>query len=594
MTALLLTLPTLWAKESSKEAAKAPVKKDSEKVQSGIVVDETLQKLLDVKGVKPLYDECVKTKSMEDLPNCLWDKVKGNPQLKKAVQETYASETKKEVKKDAADATSTPSRKPASEDTALIAQQNVVAVNLDTDPAVEALSKFYKSKLDAVLDPAKALTAEEQKNGTILATDHRQFIDLYKSSLGKTIVNALTSYCIETNPSSCDCTAAEVATCSEDPNKCKCQNETCSISDDPKEREEHRKANLASLKNVDLNSKSPASLKWQRCITTVTSYCGANAPTDESKKRSCLIMDYVESARKNIMYADKQKDFYDELGKTRTANILVNTKAITDKNKNSSDALLEITSADIEKALKDPTTKASKEFEECYKDGQIVNAEACKKYLNTNVEENSAALAELGMRYNAQEEILTEELKKDDEKVKSYLKEEGYNENQIAEMTKDPVNLDKVREEILKRYKDQKEAIIKDMAEKIKNKTATAEGKIDANDASKLDKIKNEMNGRTTDLQGLVKFNNIVSSYLEVKPTGSNSKEAAGRNTASIFAEANSMKEEDKKALMDQINQAKLSDQKGSANTINLDVESINQMMKYEAEKDLERKKNQK
>ncbi len=564
------------------EAEKVAPVKESDKVQSGVVINDTLKKLLEVKGVQPFYDACTKNPQGKTVPDCMWEGISKDTKLKKAVQDTYAAELKDK----------SGGRSPASgSDVSLTAKQEVVSTNYGTDPAVEALSNFYKTKLDAVLNPQVALTAEEQKNGAILNTDHRQYIDLYKSELGKTIINAFTSYCLDTDPGDCKCTPTEAADCAADKDKCTCQLSTCSI--DKANMADHRKTNLASLQNLDLNSSSADAMKWRMCISSVTNACtGKVKPgvtiNTETKNRSCIVMDYVESARKNIMYADVQKKFYDDLGKERTTNIVSNAKGITDKTKNSSDALLEMTSTDVEKTLKDPLAKSTKEFEDCYKDDgqgnqQIVNADACKKYLNTNTDENNAALAELGMRYNAQEEIIKEELDKDDKKVGAYLKEEGYTEEQISAMTKDAANITKVKDEILDRYRAQKEAIIADMAAKIKNKTSTTDGKIDNNDLGKLAAIKAELGNRASDLQNLVKFNNVVSSYMEVSNKGT-----VERNTASLYAETNAMKEADAKDLKTSIKNAKLSDQKGTSNTVDFEVDKINAVLKYQVEADIE------
>lgn len=579
---LLILLSTQFALAAEEKVV--PVK-EANKVQSGVVINDTLKKLLEVKGVQPVYETCLKNNSnnQEAIPDCIWRNL--DDKLKKTVQETYTAEIKK----------NSGGRAPASgTDISLTTKQEVVSTNYSTDPAVEALSNFYKTKLDAVLNPQVALTAEEQKNGAILNTDHRQYIDLYKSALGKTIINAFTSYCLDTDPANCECTATEAANCAANKEDCKCEQSTCSISDNEADRKVHRGKNLDGLKNLDLNSSSAAAMKWRMCISSVTNACAGKVKPNvtintETKNRSCLVMDYVESARTNIMYADKQKTFYDDLAKDRPTNIVSNAKGITDKTKNSSDALLEMTSTDVEKSLKDPLEKTAKEFEECYKEddqknGQIVNADACKKYLNTNTDENNAALAELGMRYNAQGAIIEEELKKDDTKVSAYLLEEGYTKEQAAAMTKDAASIEKVRQEIIERYKSQKDAIIADMAEKIKTKSSTTDGKIDATkDMSKLAAIKADLTSRASDFQNLVKFNNVISSYMEVSSNGK-----VERNTASLYAESNAMKEADSKELKDSIKKAKLSDQKGTSNTVDFEVDKINSVLKYKAEDELE------
>jgi hypothetical protein len=541
-----------------------------------------------IEGVEPIYANCQKSYAVESetqtdsILTCLWDAVKKNTALKKKVQEVYAQELKGEK--------SAPEegRAPAStSQLSLTARKASIATDYESDPAVAALSEYYGKKLDVILNPDVALTAEERKKNTILSVDHRQFIDLYKSELGKTIISAFTSYCLDTKPESCACSQAEQKVCAEDKSKCTCEASSCEISTDETQRKKDRESNLKSLKAADLKSNSSDGIKWNMCIGSVSKSCikDPSAEHSETSKRACLIMDYVKSARKNIMVADTQKTFYDDLSSSQTANIASNMKAITDLKKTSSDALLEMSSTDVKTALEKPLNSKLKDLEGCYKGGVIVNAKACEKYLSVNKDENDKALAELGMRQIAQQGILEEELSSSTQKVKDYLKEEGFNKQEIETMTADQKSIEQVKKEILERYSNQKAAIIKEMAERIAAKTSATDGKIENVDANinKLDKVKKELESRSSDLQNLVYFNNVVSSYLEV----SDNKGTNSRNTASLFAEANSLDEDQAKLMKAQIKEASLKDQKGNANTTNLEVQTINDVfLDYSVGKD--------
>lgn len=565
-------------------ADSAPKKNE---VSGGIVINDSLQKLMNIDGVEPIYKDCQQRYAVEtdtqstDQLTCLWDAVKKNAQLKKKVQEVYAQELKGEK------TSSEEGRAPASASTlSLTARKASIATDYESDPAVAALSDYYGKKLDVILNPDVALTAEERKKNTILSVDHRQFIDLYKSELGKTIISAFTSYCLDTKPDSCTCSSAEQKVCAEDKEKCSCAQSSCVIASLESDRKKDREANLKSLKVADLKSNSSDAIKWNMCIGSVSKSCISNPPKEleETNKRACLIMDYVKSARKNIMVADTQKTFYDDLNSTQTANIAGNMKAITDLKKTSSDALLDMSSNDVKTAMEKPMKSKIKELEGCYKDDVIVNAKACEKYLSVNKDENDTALAELGMRQIAQEGILEQELSSSDQKVRDYLKEEGFSKQEIESMTADKKSIEQVKKEILERYANQKSAIIKEMADRIADKTSATDGKIEnnASNLSKLEKIKKEMQSRSSDLQNLVYFNNVVSSYLEI----SDGKGTNSRNTASLFAEANSLEKDQATLMKDQIEKAKLKDQKGSANTTNLEVETINDaFLDYSVEK---------
>lgn len=540
---------------------KSPEKNE---VKGGIVINESLQKLMDIDGVQPIYDICKKNVSpslgenarSDKILQCLWTGVSANADLKKKVQTAYSDELK-------VDKTADPKtgRSPASTKSNLTGRSTSVATDYESDPAVLGLSKFYGEKLDEILDPDK--DKDKKNKGKILATNHRMFIDLYKSELGKTIISAFTSYCLDTNPDTC--TSA---------------NPACTLDDSESERTKHRKANIESLATANLAGDSDDSKKWRTCISSVPKSCmnaksSSSGTQSETVKRSCLIMDYVESARKNIIAADDQKKFYDELAVSNQYNIVSNSRE-ADPKKLSTDAILEMSSKDVEVTLKEPLAQDKTEFESCFKDDVVVNVKACEKYLNTNKDANEMAIAELGMRQLAQEGALEEALNSSDSKVRDYLKEEGYSPEDIKAMTADKAGIETVKNEIMERYKNQKSAIIAEMTAKINGKTSSTDGKIDVKaDVNKLKAIRNELASRSGDLSNLVKFNNIVSSYLEVSKEGSKTKD---RNTASLFGEVADMNEADKKNADQQLKKANLKENKsadGSSMT-NLDVKTIN------------------
>jgi hypothetical protein len=567
----LLVSQTSFAADAKKDSAKKG------ETSGTIAINSSLQKLIDIDGVKPLYEGCEKRSPgvPDTVFKCLWDQVKDDASLKKKVMDAYAQENApaKDPKKEEATAltdTTSIGRAPASSEgeANLITKKSNININYSVDPAVQALSEFFGKKLDEILDPNKALTKEEVKEGRILEVDHKKFIELYKSELGKTIVNAFTSYCLDTDPTTLKCSPVD--------KKFDCSKSTATISNDPEKREDHRKKNLDGLKTANLNGDSEESAKWQTCIAKVTPNCkpsGTGSINDETSTRACLVVDFVQAARKNIMIADKQIEDYKLLDSSSTTGIVSNTKGIDDLKKTSSDSILEMTAKDVKDSLKKPMEVATKEFEACYKGGAIVDAEACKKYLSTNTNENSQALVEMQLRQEAQLGTLEDKLK-DDEKVRTYLKEEGYSKDDIARMTKDPKAVGEVRDEIIARYKAQKDAIIKEMAAKIERNVATVDGKVSIDkDKSKLDKIKDELESRSKDLQNLVQFNNIVSSYISISDSKGNS---AGRNTASLFAEAKSMDKDEAKILNKSIKAAELTDQKGKASSVDLNVKVIN------------------
>lgn len=570
---LVNSSPVLSAESAAPSATKSQYNK--------LLVNEDMQKVLEISAVDKIYQNCLKdypdeTKErMSKVSGCLWTNVQKDENLKKEVLATMNAKPKSS------------SRAPASEkDTTTKTDYTDKKINVtndyQSDPAVQALSEFYGKKLAEVLDPESALTAKEKKANTIGIVDHRKYIDLYKSQIGKTIINAFTSYCIEAVP-----TCGKII---KNPDTKEEYRQDCHLDDIPSQREEDKKANIASLKgqSLDLDSKSESSEKWTFCITNVTEMC-TNPPNNSNytKQKACTIVDYVKSARKSLMEADKQVAFYNDLAKTQTnASIdFKNAKRLDDKDNSSNDNLGMITAKDVKDSLKKVAENDEEELSKCFSantnedtgeiQGKILDEELCKKYLNTNKEENQKALAEFSLRQEMKASDLEENIK-DDEYLKTYLKEEGYTEAQIGEMTKDKIAVEDIRGTILARFKNEKDALIAEMSQKIEETTTTVDGKVTEADITKLQQIKAELLSRPSDLSQLVQFNNLVSSYLIIDESGGSAddKEAKqSRNIASLFAEAETFEGEEAKIIQEKIKEAKLENKK---NTAELAIDSLN------------------
>lgn len=580
-----------------------------QEVYGNVAPDSALGKLLSVPGVDELYKQCDKdNQTKANIPNCIWDKVKVNPSLKKQVNEKYQEIVTAEK------STTTNSRSPAStsgtkgsSDVSLTSRNLVLEKDYNSDPGVKALSDFFGSKLAEVLHSDSEGLKDNKK---ITVVDHDKFISLYKTVLGKSLINSMTSYCLNTDQSKCVCLASD----QDDPTKC--VKNACLYNDS----EAQKKNNIESLKNASFDTKSSDSTKWLGCIASISSICydkpfpemqDENDPNDkgfkkkdiaESKKQACLVMDFVKATRKNIILAEKQDEFYKNLGTSTAPKVHVDNFKALDEKKANNDALVSMGSGDLEKeftvdkdgkksktSVKLANESLLKEAEACIDENdKIKNEAACKKFINTNKEENDKAYVEFALSQNIEEARLTEKLN-DEKNITAYLKEEGYTKDQIDNMTKKE-NIAKIKQEIIDRFKSEKETIIAEMRSRIEAKTSVKNGDIKSNEGSggKLSQIKEEFQSRTKDLGALIKFTNIVSSYLTVEDAGKK-KAPAGRNTASLFSELNSLKDKEAKDLKKQIDDAKLSDSKSNPN---LTVKEINcNLTKYDNQVDCDKAK---
>jgi hypothetical protein len=569
--------------------------------------EQTLKKLLTIKGVDNQYKSCLSAfpNSLKEIPGCIWN---GNDEktippladdLRKQVQLVYSQEA----------SSSGQNRSPASKDDSdklhLTNKSKQISEDYMSDPAVIELSKVLQKKLESALIGDEAFQKDKK---TIAAVDHAKFIEIYRTELGKTIISAFTSYCVEADfDQSLKLTTKN---CIEKENQ-----ESCAVTvlSSEKEKDTNINKNIKSLKTADLNSEidnktNPDASKWKTCIVSVGNICYTKtvdfrniedksnieendknkdliAQINRSKEKACLIMDYVKSARKNLIIVDKQSKFYEELG-PGTSVFVGNAKNVVITEKNSMDTITSVTSKDIEDSYQKKNDDLKKEMDKCIDESgkKILDPEVCKKFISTNTEEKEKAFAEFGIRQYAHQSEIENKLN-DKKEVEKYLEEEGYEKKKISQLLESDPNL-KIVEEIKERYKNERDAIIASMANKISGQTTKEKGKIDNNDVEKLSAIKSELLSRSDDLKQLVHFNNIVSSYLEIEL--SNGKKR--RNVASLFAEVNNGAKTFRNIDKDQISEIKkkaaaasLSPEKGES-PVQLGVDDLNGLFRYSGE----------
>ncbi len=567
---------------------------DAGNKKNGTSTDNTLEKLLSVKGVDTQYEACKKNGSkLDEMSECIWRGL--TPDLKKQVQVLYANETNKENSRSPASGTTKSSSN-------LTSKSKQISVDYMNDPAVMALSKVFQAKLEEAILGDRAAQADKK---TIVSVDHAKFIELYKTELGKTIVNAFTSYCIETDDK------FEYVTTKLDCKDIKKNDIACPLYILGSDKEKVVADNIKSLKRADLKSstdtvKNNISERWNSCITSVANVCYTNeadfkdvsSPSNpappgkitESITRACVLVDYVKSARKNMIIADDQIKFYNENAKQKTIGI-GNFKQLEITDKNSMDATTTLTSREVEDSYKLKNKELEKEIDECVNSSnQIADVQKCKKFISTDSEDKNKAVTEFGLRQFALEKTINDKLDSSKEEVKKYLQEEGYEDKKIDEMLKDDTSVTKVKDEIKARYEAERKAIIATMADKVQKKTTTSDTFDNQKDATKMDIIKKEIHARSDELVQLVHFNNVVSSYLEVETNGTKSRNVASLNlelkngAKSINgADADQIKEIEKNAKNAGLNSNKTSSK--SDGVIDFSVETLNKILRYTNEK---------
>ena len=599
--ALLLILPSLFQSTSfAKEEVVSGIKSVENPAQSS--EENSIKKILErVPAAKDQYNKCIKkyTDASENLSNCLWngDNDQIEP-LKKDDKDLIKNIFSKEatVKPIITPGSRTPANSTSGVDLTLKSKQ--LAIDSSTDPVIDKLKEVFQKKLNEAL-----YGDDKDQNKSKNRVDHKMFNDLYKTELGKTIVDAFTSYCLD----------VDFANYGFDLNQMPHESGNTSkfyfYLAKKTEQSANRAKNIDQLKNSGLDP-SNGSL-WSQCIVSLQNVCYAKenlalvktvnnvdqpltlSTIKDSQNRACIIIDYVKSARKNLTIVEQTDEMYKDLDKNNKKNNVGMMNATTTTTKKNLDDIVAVTTKDIKDGYDKQTQSLVKDMEKCVDEqGNVVDPKYCKKFINTNTEELNEKFAEYSFRQFAQEDTLNDKLGSSKQEVEKYLQEEGYTKEKAQEMVKDQATLDDLKSEIALRYKREREALIADMAQKIESKTTKKDNIVDVNnDKGSLDSIKRDFASRPDDLKQLVFFNNVVSSFLSTcktdNSTGKCQANSTSRNVASLNQELENsalLNQNELKNLNESASKQGLKKTNKDSSTT-FDIKRINELLKYSSEK---------
>lgn len=525
-----------------------------------------------VPGVREMYSECYKIEAANatfngsNIGTCLWNKIQADETTLKKIEDLVAKQSGKEGSG---------------------RYRTTIETAKHSSKGLDSLKEFFRKKLEEALygeyNRKKGQYEKLASQGT--------FFELYRTQLGKNIISAISSYCIEAEP-------------------VKFGQRFPIISNVETDREAARDESLKTLSQVNTSdNKLTAYTRWSYCIQEVSTLCTAGtvggkhvkfnidpniaaksvtyndilyscdgttpkkkADPNKTKEcesaisysnvRACSVVQYIELARQSIGKTDAIAAKLNDLKGTKTFD---NVKMYnSSENKDQSiDALTTISSGDALEALAAGQKAETEEMEECYKDGAIVDAEACKKYLSSDREEQYALLGELKI----QEEVTykkLDELENKPEEIAKLLKEEGYTEDEAEQLSQ----IAGVKEQITERYKAKKEAILKSLSEEIAKRTTKGEEFDAIDDLESIKAISDKTKKRAENFSKLVHYNNIVSAFLEVR--GSDGGEETQRNTRALATEM-------KNSIISQENREKYEELGVDLNNLGYSDEQLNE-----------------
>lgn len=492
--------------------------------------DPKLKNVFEHEKVKAFFDSCVtahqsatkaETKTKEIL-DCVWNQLESDKNLKEEVL-SYLNDGSK-----------------TNEEGKDLRKASLINLDKEESKTVQALRDFYNQKLE------EALYGGPTRAGSLVHShlaDQTDFLRLQKTQLGKNIVATLTSYCIE---------ADYVEYAENDVVK---EKVTYPIIYEKKDkRNNSREKNIKSLNDFQ-NTKNIASHKWSGCIASVQHMChqlifkeeDANGNmqnnsdytnleklktkgvTEEdltyTKERACEVTEYIIKARTSLGAIDQTMEKFEKhrvnnIGATRTY-----SEVSGKGNSSSIDELTSITSKElIANNSGNSYAKANKEeleeLSECMdlEKEKIINPEACKKFLNTNQEDDARAIIQMKAEKEKRIKLLATLIEeKDTEKIKELLLSDGYEEAEAQKLAQRVIDdKDGMALLIQDRYKNRMDALIESTTKKMNAISVIEINENNQESINKLKDIRDNLKNKTKEFAELVHFNNIVTSYLDI------------------------------------------------------------------------------
>lgn len=454
-------------------------------------------------------------------------------------------------------------------------------------PEMEKMQDFMSEKI------SKSLYGEGDKEKV---AGHGNFYKLYKSSLGKNLIQSITTYCMGTN--------FDVAN----------SGKRFLYEEDNLENNYKSWENALKTSTGDNNESVQAVGLWNLCLAHIQFICLDARPPKLKRGGGIEKPDFVRSSSNEISYitqADIDRDpnddiTQDKLGQTKDNNVTGDTYCLKDnadqitdssqkhvsscqskymgaqpqacvvyramkdtkyamqtidkitdrfneiaaggasgtlqsdaeiyrsEGEDSINAMTTFNSNELveESGLAEDYNKTKEEFySKCFNEqsNTIINSDECSKYLDTNRNEKENEIAEFLIRKRAMEKKLESDFE-DPEKLKSAIKELGYTDDKVEElMGIDNGNF--IKDQIRKRMAAETDALHKALVSKMNATTSVEDGAITAdNDQSTLEKIGKTLSSKTDRMKQLIRFNNIVSGFLEVEnsESGERSKNLLG------------------------------------------------------------------
>ncbi|MBF0298749.1 MAG: hypothetical protein HQK51_08515, partial [Oligoflexia bacterium] len=414
-------------------------------------------------------------------------------------------------------------------------------IQFESSPVFKKFGEYlFKRFSEALYGKADKDKGEKEK-----LVDQKMYFNLYKTQLGKSVIQIIASYCMYADPDMV-------------------------ISATPATRQGQRNTNIKKLQSF--NPDAPQS-QFTDCMSKISHVCqgtkdldasGAPIPSrdfssstwngtqvqqdDEkySRNLACIVERDLKNAR-NAMLAmkeiDKGLEKYDSNNDKR-AYFEANREIYTgdsSKGEKTVDDLTSLTSnefmnkAGMNKAMSDEAKMYDKKCVQSFDSEYCKGMSAADKKNFEKMEKEYKLRTEV-MKHRI-ETMTPEELHK-------FLEKEGRTSDEVKAIIArgNKIGPDKLKERIAQQYEKERDAIISKMREKFETSDLSS-NKNTSKGTSKTVEILNELKDRPAEIRDLIHYTNIVSGLLTVKDskgrTSSNVQSALREVKDSFFNPSN-------------------------------------------------------
>jgi hypothetical protein len=266
--------------------------------------------------------------------------------------------------------------------------------------------------------------------------------------------------------------------------------------------------------------------------TTPPATAAPSAPPSKTRGASaCLTMSHLQSVRSAISKSKQLLESMDKLSeedkKTAINLVLKEPIKVYEKGKGAGEQTLdELTSVASTDFLENQDQAYQQQVDDCAKDG---SASGCEDNLGKK-ETFDKVIHNIEMESNLKREIelaRIEDLRKDKQKLKDYLEENGYLE--LLKDDPDLKDMTKVKEAIEKNFNAKKLATIEALNSRV-GKRQASENDTNQDKKVKVEDMAKESKSERARLAQVVLFNNIISSHLTLYKKNNGKNEKISRN----------------------------------------------------------------